>query len=147
MTEGNIRMSTAADGQRMVEIWRDAVDATHDFLSPADREAIEADVSGFLPHAPAWLWIDRHGTPRAFMILTGSRMEALFIDPGFHRQGIGRQLVEYALSNEPILTTEVNEQNWGARSFYEKMGFRPIGWSALDEQGRPYPLIHLRLKR
>ena len=39
-----LRISTPADGERVVDIWRRAVDATHDFLSPRDRRDIEAEV-------------------------------------------------------------------------------------------------------
>ena len=49
----SIRPARAADGARLLDIWRKAVDATHDFLTPADRTAIEAEVAAFLPHAPA----------------------------------------------------------------------------------------------
>ena len=35
-----IRNSTPDDGKRVIEIWRDAVDATHEFLTIEDRMAI-----------------------------------------------------------------------------------------------------------
>lgn len=44
-----IRHSRPEDGQRAVEIWRKAVDATHDFLSVQDRQEIDVMVCGFLP--------------------------------------------------------------------------------------------------
>ena len=43
------------------------------------------------------------------------------------------------------LTVDVNEQNSVARSFYEACGFVVEGRSELDDQGRPYPLLHMRL--
>ncbi|MGN6691870.1 MAG: acetyltransferase, partial [Sphingopyxis sp.] len=64
-----IRASTPADGARVVEIWRDAVDATHDFLTPEDRAAIEDEVRGFLPAAPLWLAVEENDRPVAFMLL------------------------------------------------------------------------------
>ena len=78
------------------------------------------------------------------MLLDGSSMEALFIDPAHRGRGIGRALVEHALDLHPALTTDVNEQNGQAIGFYERMGFVPTGRSDHDGQGRPYPLIHLR---
>ena len=53
-----IRTSTRKDGERVMDIWRRAVDATHDFLSPDDRRDIEKEVAGFLPVAPLWLAVD-----------------------------------------------------------------------------------------
>lgn len=143
----NIRSSTPADGDRVVQIWRDAVDATHDFLSPGDRTAIEEEVRGFLPAAPLWLAVDADDRPVGFMLLDGNSMEALFIDPAHRGGGIGRALVEHALARHATLTTDVNEQNGQAVGFYERLGFVPVGRSERDGQGRPYPLVHLRFVR
>lgn len=139
-----IRPSTPADGERAVEIWRAAVDATHDFLTPGDRAAIEVEVRGFLPAAPLWLAVDADDRAIGFMLLDGASMEALFVDPAHRGAGIGRALVAHALESHPALTTEVNEQNRQAVGFYERLGFVPVGRSERDGQGRPYPLIHLR---
>jgi putative acetyltransferase len=82
-----------------------------------------------------------------FMGLTGSNIDALFVDPELHGRGIGRALVEHARSVAgDELTVDVNEQNESGAGFYERLGFRRIGRSELDEQGRPYPLLHLRLE-
>jgi putative acetyltransferase len=40
---------------------------------------------------------------------------------------------------------DVNEQNVAARGFYEACGFVVEGRSEVDDQERPYPLLHLRL--
>jgi putative acetyltransferase len=139
-----IRPSIPTDGDRAVEIWRDAVDATHDFLTPEDRIAIEEEVKGFLPEAPLWLAVDSADRPVAFMLLDDNNMEALFIDPAYRGQGVGKALVEHAIALHSSITTEVNEQNGQAVGFYQRMGFVPTGRSERDGQGRPYPLIHLR---
>ncbi|MCP1633005.1 hypothetical protein [Kerstersia gyiorum] len=49
MNKFEFRLSTGQDLPRVMEIWRSAVDATHDFLAPADRAAIEAELLAFLP--------------------------------------------------------------------------------------------------
>lgn len=139
-----IRPSRPEDGARAVEIWRAAVDATHDFLTPADRAAIEVEVRAFLPSAPLLLWVDAEGLPVAFMLVGDGHMDALFVDPAYHGRGIGRACVDHALSGWPCLTVDVNEQNPQARGFYRGMGFVETGRSATDDQGRAYPLIHMR---
>ncbi|HEY0594854.1 acetyltransferase [Sphingopyxis sp.] len=138
-----IRASTPADGARAVEIWRDAVDATHDFLTPEDRVAIEDEVRGFLPAAPLWLAVDENDRPVAFMLLDGNSMEALFIDPSWRGKGVGKALVDHAVELHGAISTEVNEQNDQAVGFYRHLGFVPTGRSERDGQGRAYPLIHL----
>jgi putative acetyltransferase len=127
-----------------MQIWCRAVDATHDFLSPEDRRDIEVEVAAFLPNAPLDLAVDETDKVIGFMLLDGSHMEALFVDPDLRGSGVGRALVEYAVKRHPDLTTEVNEQNLQAIGFYERLGFERCGRSALDGQGRRYPLIHLR---
>ncbi|QKI69753.1 acetyltransferase [Achromobacter xylosoxidans] len=139
-----LRTSTPADGARIVDIWRRAVDATHDFLSPRDRRDIEAEVVAFLPAATLDLAVDANDRALAFMLLDGSHMEALFVDPDARGTGVGRALVEDALRRYPGLSTDVNEQNAQAIGFYERLGFERTGRSERDGQGRAYPLIHLR---
>jgi len=53
-----IRKSTAADGARILEVWRRAVDATHDFLGEDDRRAIDREAAGFLPGAALDVAVD-----------------------------------------------------------------------------------------
>lgn len=74
-------------------------------------------------------------------------MEALFIDARHRGSGVGRLLVEDALRRHPNLSNDVNEQNRQAVGFDERMGFERCGRSALDGQGRSYPLIHLRYQQ
>jgi putative acetyltransferase len=139
-----IRPSRPADAPRVLEIWRNAVDATHDFLAQNDRQDIEKEVTSFLPTAPLWLAVDDNDRALGFMLISDSHMEALFIDSASRGTGFGRMLVEHALRLHPALTTDVNEQNSQAMGFYERLGFQRTGRSGIDGQGRPYPLIHLR---
>ena len=138
-----IRRSRPDEGDRIIEIWRSAVDATHDFLTPEDRRAIDEMVCGFLPQTPLWLAVDENDRPLAFMLIDGGHMEALFVDPAHRGTGIGAALVRHGLALHPKMTTDVNAQNGQAVCFYERMGFRQTGRSPVDGQGRPYPLIHL----
>ena len=120
------------------------MDATHDFLSEQDRHDIEQELAVFLPDAPLWLAVDGQDKALGFMLLTDCHMDALFVDPEHRGAGVGRALVKHGLSLCPALSTDVNEQNVQAVGFYERMGFQRTGRSATDDQGRPYPLIHLR---
>lgn len=139
-----LRSSTPADGPQVIHVWRSAVDATHHFLTPDDRRAIEAEVAAFLPTAPLQLAVDEQHRVIGFMLLHEGHMEALFVDARHRGTGVGRALLGPALQQYPSLTTDVNEQNAQAVGFYERMGFRRTGRSGTDGQGRPYPLIHLR---
>lgn len=128
-----LRASTPADGERVVQIWCDAVDATHHFLSAEDRAAIDVEVQAFLPRALLWLAVDEQDRAIEFMGVSGSHMDSLFIDPAHLGSGVGRCLVEQAVALHPILTTDVNEQNAQAVGFYRRLGFVPAGRSPTDD--------------
>ena len=139
-----IRRGTPADVPRALEIWRSAVDATHGFLSPEHRAEIDGIVAKqFLPNADLWLATDDGDRPMGFMVMDGSQIEALFVDPAVHGNGYGSLLVDHAQSLAPALTVDANEQAINALAFYLSRGFRVIGRSPTDDQGRPYPLVHL----
>lgn len=139
----NIRRSTHEEGGKLIAIWRRSVDATHHFLSDAYRAELEELVSDFLPEAPLWVAVTDQDEPVGFMLLTSEHMDALFVDPDFRGCGIGKLLIEHALTLAPHLTTSVNEQNIQAVGFYKKTGFKVTGRSEVDDLGKPYPLLKL----
>ncbi|QQG27104.1 acetyltransferase [Pectobacterium carotovorum] len=139
--------STKQDTLRIMEIWCKAVDSTHHFLAIKDRLAIEKELSSFLPTVELTLACEPTGRAIGFMYLHNGHMEALFIDPDYHGQGIGKTLMRTALSQYARLTTDVNEQNTLAVEFYEHIGFERVGRSEVDNRGRPYPLIHLQFRQ
>lgn len=139
----SIRRSRHDEGEKLVAIWRRSVDATHDFLSKEYRVELETLVSSFLPEAPLWVAVTEKDEPVAFMLLTGEHMDALFVAPTVRGCGVGKLLIEHALTLAPKLTTNVNEQNEQAVGFYQKMGFKVTGRSETDDLGKPYPLLHL----
>ena len=139
-----VRRGTPADVPRALEIWRAAVDATHGFLSPEDRAEIDNMVAHeFLPAAELWLADDEEGRSLGFLVMDGDMIDALFVDPAVHGQGVGTQLLEHALSLSPGARVDASEQASNALPFYLARGVRVTGRSPTDPQGRPYPLIHL----
>jgi len=130
---------------RLVEIWRSAVDATHGFLSEADREGIEEQLAGtYFPQVKLTV-AERNGQVLGFAGTAAARLEMLFVDAAEHGQGIGSALLDHAVRNDGVRAVDVNEQNPGALAFYTSRGFITAGRSELDDAGRPYPLLHLAL--
>jgi putative acetyltransferase len=141
-----IRKAEAGDVARLHEIWREAVLATHAFLSPeAFAELDQLVGSGYLPNAALMIALDGRGRPVGYMGTTGANIDALFVDPAAHGNGYGRALVEWLRAQHPVLTVDVNEQNPSGVGFYRHMGFVETGRSPVDQAGRPYPLLHMRL--
>lgn len=156
-------MVTLAKGEEkdfdvLTDVWEAAVRATHDFLSEKDiqyyrrmiRECYLAQVDLTLARAEDGTIIGFMGmAPEAEAQETApgtktGHIAMLFVRPDRHGQGIGRMLVQDAAARYGVLELDVNEQNPGAFAFYQKCGFVQTGRSDLDDQGRPFPLLHLR---
>ena len=55
-------------------------------------------------------------------------------------------LCRYAIEHQGVTKVDVNDQNPRARKFYEKMGFTIVSRSEVDEQGKPFPILHIEIK-
>lgn len=144
MNNWRIRPGCGEDYPAMLEIWKAAVLATHDFLLPEDFAELERQMpTEYLP-AMENLWICEDGDlPAGFMGANGRKVEMLFVRPEYFGQGIGRALIEKLRPCQGQVFVDVNEQNPGALAFYRKLGFSITGRSPVDEQGRAYPILHL----
>ena len=142
-----IRRATPTDRAVLLDIWLRSVRATHSFVSEDDLQSMLPHVRDYLASSETEFWVyrDDSGKTQGFMGMSGSKMESLFLAPEFLRRGAGRQLVRHAKALHGELTVDVNEQNAAARAFYEACGFVVERRSELDDQGRPYPLLHMRL--
>ena len=143
----HIRRMIPTDREICLDIWLRSVQATHTFVSEEDIQSFIPLVQDYLASSEPEFWIlcSDSGAIMGFMGMTGSKIEALFLAPEFHRHGGGRRLVQHAQALRRQLTVDVNEQNWMACRFYEACGFVVEGRSELDDTGRPYPLLHMRL--
>lgn len=144
----HLRQAKASDITRNYEVWRTAVEATHHFLEAADLEAISKMVlNDYLPNAEFVVAVDDADTSHAFLGTTGDHIDALFVHADSRGMGLGRRLIEHFRDGKDTATVDVNEQNAEAAGFYKRFGFELTGRSPLDDQGRPYPILHLRWNR
>jgi putative acetyltransferase len=143
----HIRRATPADREGLLDIWLRSVRATHTFVSAEDIQSFLPLVRDYFASGGSEFWVlcSDSGVTLGFMGMSGSKIEALFLAPEIHRRGGGRKLVQHAQALRGELTVDVNEQNAAAGRFYEACGFVAEGRSELDETGRPYPLLHMRL--
>ncbi len=88
---------------------------------------------------------NENGDILGFCGVHDKNIEMLFIAPEYRRQGVGRLLTVNAIKFQSATKVDVNEQNTQALAFYQKQGFKVIGRSPLDGQGKPYPLLHMTL--
>lgn len=145
-----IRRALDAERTELVTLWERAVRATHLFLGEDDILALRPLVAAELASQTVDWWVLAlpSGTPIAFLGLTDGAIEGLFVDPAFHRRGIGAALVDHAQRlDSGSLSVDVNEENPGALGFYRALGFATVGRSSMDSEGRPFPVVHLRRSR
>lgn len=136
------------DYARVIEVWEASVRATHTFVTEADIEVIRPLVWESLPSVPHLLCVrDRASQVAGFIGVQDKMVEMLFVDPAWRGQGIGRRLLSYAVTTLGAEKLDVNEQNPQALGFYLRMGFEVVGRSAVDSIGKPYPLLHMRVRR
>ena len=131
---------------KLLNVWEQSVRATHDFLSEPEIRRIAEYVPGALREIPVLAVAENDaGEPVAFMGIAGNKLEMLFVSPESRGRGVGKRLILHAIGRCGVREVDVNEQNPQAKGFYEHIGFRICGRSETDDQGNPYPILHMRL--
>lgn len=128
----------------IIDIWSKSVEHTHDFLKQDDFEQIKQVIPKYLDLLDVQLWY-RHGEIIGFSALSKDHLEMLFLDPCYQGKGHGTTIIQIMI-NEGLKTVDVNEQNTGAYSFYKSHGFKQIGRDEKDNEGRDYPILHMKLE-
>ncbi len=133
---------------RLLEVWEDSVRATHLFLSNEEIKNIKKYVPKALERV-SYLVImkNENNMPIAFMGIEDTKLEMLFIKNSERGKGLGKQLLNYGIENYNVNELAVNEQNSNAKEFYEHMGFKIYKRTEIDEQGNPYPILYMKLKK
>lgn len=135
------------DYEKLIDIWESSVRATHDFLKEEDLQFYKPLILNeyfhqvnLFCHKAISLEIT------GFMGIAGDSLEMLFIDPGARGEGVGKELLIYAIEQQKVKRVDVNEQNEQAVGFYKHMGFHIVNRSEFDGAGKPYPILHMELK-
>lgn len=147
--KGQIKLCSPKAGEtlgRLMDIWESAVRQTHSFLTEADIQAIYPQVRGMLEQLNGVpCFCDESGQILGFIHVEQRNIEMLFVHARARGQGAGKALVEYARASLGACYVDVNEQNQQGEGFYRHLGFHTVARSALDGQGRPFPLLHMAL--
>lgn len=73
----------------------------------------------------------------------GSHISLFFVRKDFHRQGIGRKLVEHVLINKAVGPITVNSSPY-AVEIYHKLGFTATNTEQLTDGLRYTPMVYVR---
>ena len=131
--------------EALAYLWERSVRASHNFLKECDIANLKPYVKEAL-QAVGTLLVARSGQEcAAFCGIQDSKIEMLFLSPACFGQGLGKRLVRLAFDKWNVRYVDVNEQNEGARGFYERMGFKVFKRNELDSEGNPFPILEMEL--
>lgn len=130
---------------QLVALWNESVRASHNFLTSEDVEKLTPFVKIGLSSIETLVVKYDIDMPIAFMGIDGRKIEMLFVLPNYLGNGIGKELVAYAIENYNVKYVDVNEQNPAAVGFYKHLGFATFERTELDEQGNPFPILKMKL--
>jgi pimeloyl-ACP methyl ester carboxylesterase/GNAT superfamily N-acetyltransferase len=138
-----IRRAGPEDADAIGDVWLTSWRATFDF-PPAhpDADVRRWLAEELLPKSEVWVAADPGDGGRvvAFMALSPSMVEQLYVTPGWIGRGVGDRLVSLAKGRRPEgLDLYCFEVNAFARRFYERRGFVPIafGDGSNNEEHQP----------
>jgi putative acetyltransferase len=146
MYERQIAEVTDAQYSELSELWAASVAKTHNFLPndfiPKYKPILAKD---YFPSVQLYGLFDEQRKILGFSGVSGDKLEMLFIHPDYFGLGLGSMLLNKAIIEQGVTKVDVNEQNPDALTFYLKHGFQIVSRSELDEQGNPFPILHLSL--
>lgn len=140
---GVIRSYQPADCDDVLRVWAHASAVAHPFLSEEFLELERHNIPHvYLPNADTWVWA-ADGQVAGFISLLGIEVGAIFVEPEFHRSGIGQALMAHARALRGVLEVEVFERNLQGRAFYATLGFEFLHTKVHDQTG--FEVMRLRL--
>lgn len=90
------------------------------------------------------IWVYDDGVVKGFVQVVKREVKKLFVEPILQGQGIGAELLEYAIAELNVQHLWALEKNVKAIAFYERHGFRVTNEKKFEEDTTEYLV---RLKR
>jgi len=130
----------------MIGLWERSVRATHDFLERDDIEFFKSLVEGIDFHAfEVYCVFDDGNRMVGIFGVAEGKLEMLFLSPDRIGKGIGRKMMEFVMKELKVDKVDVNEGNTKATGFYKKFGFKVYDRMPVDDHGKAYPILKMRL--
>lgn len=130
------------DLDAFLDAWEAASRLAHPFMS--DATIAEQRISIAQKHLPDTVTdialID--GKLAGFISMLGNVVGAMYVDPAYHKRGVGRALLGIPKAIHETLEVDVFEKAGAVRAFYEKHGFSEISRSVVEPLGE----VSLRMR-
>lgn len=139
------RKAAKNDYELILELWERSVIATHHFLTVDDRLKLKEEIPSYFPNLDVRLWYIEDQLI-GFSGVHQSHLEMLFLDPDLTGKGYGTQMIRSLIEDYGVTSVDVNKDNENATRFYLKSGFTVVSEKPTDGEGRPYPILNLKLK-
>lgn len=135
--EISIRPLQEADLETVVDLWLKSSIKAHSFIEASFWEGqVNAMREVYIPSADTWV-ADYEGMLVGFVSLNEEMLAALFVHPFFQGNGIGKQLLQFAMEQSDSLVLSVYKENKRAMDFYRKQGFEAIQEQVDKHTGMP----------
>ncbi|WP_416305359.1 GNAT family N-acetyltransferase [Neptunicella sp. SCSIO 80796] len=134
------------DYAELLNVWENSVRATHNFISDADITFFKPIIiTQAFPAVTLACTRDERENILGFVGIDKQKVEMLFVLDQARGTGVGKALLQYALTLYKVNSVDVNEQNPQAVGFYQHMGFNIVSRSDTDGMGKPFPILHMKL--
>ena len=132
---------------RLADVWDVSVRTSHHFLTEEDITGLRPQVKAALQGIEHLIVVWDGDAPEGFMGIQDQKIEMLFLSSTCIGKGIGKELIDIAINRYDAVYVDVNEQNEKAEGFYRHMGFQTFRRDETDDQGNPFPILHMQLYR
>ena len=141
-----LEKASEIDSERLTEISKHAFDTDIDFGAPGnvgppgyDSPAFYTRILRFLDSYCIMKGEEVVGGVMAKVVGKHGVLERIFVDPSLMRRGIGSEamrLIEEAYPEVSLWSLGTPEWNSRTQQFYEKLGYKQIGWEHSEPENR-----------
>lgn len=143
-----IRKLNEADIDKVMDIWMKSTIKAHDFISKEYWQNNYNTVKEvYIPMSETFVYKDAQGIKGFISVINNEFIGALFVDIDFQGNGIGKQLIDYAVSKYGKLQLAVYRENKKSVEFYINRGFKIIEEQINDDSKHVEYIMEKSLSR
>ena len=143
-----IRKLNEADIDKVMDIWMKSTIKAHDFISKEYWQNNYNTIKEvYIPMSETFVYKDVQGIKGFISVINNEFIGALFVDIDFQGNGIGKQLIDYAVSKYGKLQLAVYKENKKSVEFYINRGFKIIEEQINDDSKHVEYIMEKSLSR